>query len=95
MQVLDLGIGAGVGLKVGEIAFGTGHFIPARQQLLHHGKLLGRLVGKRGDIAKSAATTAQGAVPVGAGESAVNRELVDLLAVALLEILTECIDEFV
>ncbi|MNR40206.1 hypothetical protein D3C85_1584730 [compost metagenome] len=95
MQVFHLGIGAGIGLKVGEIALGTGHFVPARQQLLHDRKLLGRFVGERGDIAEGAAAAAQGAVPVRAGEGAVNGEFVDLLAVALLEILAECIDEFV
>ncbi|MNJ54750.1 hypothetical protein D3C77_502060 [compost metagenome] len=62
---------------------------------MHDRKLLGRFVGKRGDIAEGAAAAAQGAVPVRAGEGAVNGEFVDLLAVALLEILAECIDEFV
>ncbi|MNE98337.1 hypothetical protein D3C80_1968360 [compost metagenome] len=95
MQVLHLGIGAGIGLKVGEITLGTGHFVPAGQQLLHHRELLGRLVGKRGNIAEGAAAAAQGAIPVRTGEGAVDGEFVDLLTVALLEILAECIDEFV
>ncbi len=95
LQVLHFGIGAGIGLKIGEIALGAGHFVPTGQQLLHHGELLGRFVGKGGDIAEGAATTPQGAITIGAGEGAVNGELVDLLAMALLEILAECIDEFV
>jgi hypothetical protein len=47
------------------------------------------------DKAGALAADAERAIPVGAGEGAMNGEFVDLLAVALLEILTECIDEFV
>ncbi len=77
------------------MTLGTGHLVPAGQQLLHHRELLGRFIGEGRDIAEGAAATAQGTVPVWAGEGAVNGELVDLLAMTLLEILTECIDEFV
>src|SRR5690606_29230463 len=91
-QHLYLGPGAGVGLKVGEIARRAIDALGLQGQLFADRVLLLRFVGKRRDVTEGAAAAPDGAIAIGAAEAAVQRELMNFLAVASGEIAAKHID---
>ena len=87
---LNRGIGIGKGLEIGDV-FSAGAFF--LHPLLRLGKLVRHAFPRGGELsaaragAEPASADAQSPIPVGAGEAAVQRQLIDLAAKTLLVIL--------
>ncbi len=88
-QYTNLGIGTGIGLKIGEITPGAIHFTRLCRQLLGNAALLHLLIGKGGDVAKGAAPTTERTVTIGATEATVQGQFMDFFSVAALQVGTE------
>lgn len=91
-QQFDLRIGAGIGTEIGQIAPRPVDPRGLLRQLFSDTLPLHRLIGERSDVAKRTAAAPQRAVAVRAAESAVQREFMDLFAIAALEICAKHID---
>ena len=91
-QHLHFGKGAGIGLEIGQIAFCAVDQICLMRQLVGNRLMLLCFIGKRGDITERAAAAANSAVAVWAAESTMQRQFMDLFAVATRKIPTKHID---
>ncbi len=84
--------GAGIGLEIGQIALCPVDELRLMSELFGDGAMLLRLIGKGRHITESATAAAQRAVAVRAAKTAVQRQLMDLFAIAAHKIPTKHID---
>jgi Arc/MetJ family transcription regulator len=84
--------GAGIGLEIGQIALCPVNELRLMGELFGDGAMLLRFIGKRGHVTESATAAAQRAVAVRAAKTAVQRQLMDLFAIAAHKIPTKHID---
>ncbi len=91
-QHLHFRPGAGIRLKISEVAFCAVNQLRLIRQLFCDGVILLGFVGKRGHITKSAATPPDGAIPVRTAKPAVQRQFMDFLPITAGKIATKHID---
>ena len=94
-EIFNIGIGIGVGLKIGDITDRTGPFnqhpTTCVYLLRHRRRTPGHGI-ERGVVAEGAAPRSLAPVSIGAGQAGIDGQLMHPLTVTTKKILTECVD---